>query len=290
MEAEIIGKTGTEPLFQEGSIIANRYEIKKLLGKGGTGAVYHVVDLTLDGESCALKLLPPQHSQDESVLGRFRNEVILARKLGHKNIARTYDFGSAGDGYYYITMEFLPSGNLSDFIKGAQTANLDLRPRLSVLKQIAEGIAYAHENGVIHRDLKPENILLAQGGHIKISDFGLARSLLEDKGFTRAGETVGTPCYMAPEQFRGEKTDARTDIYSFGILAFELLSGSVPFYHLNYKALADLHLLYPLPKLKSKSFPMPASMEHIVRRCAEKKPIDRYQCAHEIVLDLSQHL
>ena len=276
--------------FQVGTVIVDRYEIQGVLGQGGAGTVFQVVDLTLDREVCALKLLQPELSQDESTLGRFRNEVILARKLGHKNIARTYDFGSAGNGYFYITMEFLPSGNLSDLIRGEKSTGLDLRARLSILKEIAEGIAYAHEMGIIHRDLKPENILLSKEGHIKISDFGLARSLFEDKGLTRTGETVGTPCYMAPEQFRGEKIDGRADIYAFGILAFEMLSGERPFYSANYRALADLHMLYPLPKLQSKNFRIHSSLERIVRRCTEKKASDRYQNAHQVVLDLSQHI
>ena len=272
-----------QPTFGPGSLIAQRYRIERTLGIGSMGTVLKVADLTLEGEFCALKLLHPHQSHDETALGRFRNEVILARRLGHSNIARIFDFGDTGNGYFYFTMEYLPEGSLAQFTQAGAAMELPLEEKLRILCEIADGMAYAHDSGIVHRDLKPENILLTANGTVKISDFGLARSLFEEKGFTRSGETVGTPCYMAPEQFRGEKTDGRVDIYAFGILAFELLSGQRPFFHPNYVTLAEMHMRTPLPPLTSKKHSIPKKLEKAVRCCAEKRAKDRYASAKDLL-------
>ena len=275
-------------LFAKGTLIANRYEVVSVLGTGAMGTVVRVIDRALDKEVCALKLLHPHQARDEVSFARFRNEVILARRIGHPHIARIYDIGLAGGGYYYISMEYISGGSLNQVIYQQRREHFVFRDSLRMLSEIAEGIAYAHKIGVVHRDLKPENILLGDRSEIKITDFGLARSLNSDKGFTDTGETVGTPCYMSPEQLRGERVDGRCDIYALGIIAFELVVGRRPFFDESYFALAAMHMRQPIPDFATKESGIPKWFEEFVKRCAAKDPADRYQDAYEIVEELRE--
>ncbi len=276
-------------LFEPGVLIADRYEVVSPLGKGGMGLVLRVIDRSLDNEPTALKLLYPHHVKDPVLFARFRNEVLVARGMAHPNIVRIYDFGSAGKGYYYISMELVQGYSLKDRIYSPHYTELDFPETCRILYEIGQGLAYAHRKGVIHRDIKPDNILMTAGGDVRISDFGLARTVSSDKGFTQTGETVGTPCYMAPEQIRGEKVDCRADIYSLGILAYEMATGSRPFEDESWFALAKMHMQTPMPRF-AKEFDLPVWFEELVLQSSEKRPEDRFQSADEWLDELSTHI
>ncbi len=240
------------------------------------GIVVKVIDRALDNEICVIKVLHSHQAMDEITVARFRNEVILARRLSHPSIVRIHDLGTTAQGQSFISMEYVAGSDLRSHIIPREKSALTDEWRIKVLHQTALGLAHAHEMDVIHRDLKPENILLDYNGRVKIADFGLARSLLGEKGFTATGETVGTPCYMAPEQLRGEKLDGRCDVYALGIIAFELFSGDKPFYHENYLTLADMHIQSPVPKLRAKHTSVPKWVDVFIEKCAAKKVRDRY--------------
>lgn len=270
-------------LFNIGSIIAKRYEVLRLLGNGSMGSVMQVMDKLLDSEVMAMKILFPHLALDVVSFSRFKNEVAVARKLGHPNVVQLYDFGEAGGGYYFITMEYLSGGNLTDEIYTLRREYLNFKEVLRIVREIASGIAYAHSKGIIHRDLKPDNILLDDWREVKIADFGLARLMGVDNSFTSAGETVGTPYYMAPEQLSGDEVDARSDIYSLGLIAYELAVGRRMFLEDNYLQLARQHFNEPVPDFATKESGIPKWYEEFVKKCSAKKPEERFQSAYEIV-------
>lgn len=277
-------------LFVAGSIIGGRYEVLDSLGSGGMGTVVRVVDRALNNEVVALKLLYPHMARDQVQFARFRNEVLIARKLAHPNIVRLYDFGAAGQGYYYISMEYVEGGSLSARIYGDRDKRPAFQECLELLYEICQGLACAHSYGVMHRDLKPDNILLTTDGTVKISDFGLARSTTVDRGLTATGDTVGTPYYMAPEQLRGDKLDPRVDLYALGIVAFELVVGRRPFFHESYITLAHMHFRDPIPQFAGKESGIPQWFQEFVERCAAKKPEDRFRTAEEAGAALLSHM
>jgi len=276
-------------LFQAGYLIADRYEVVSPLGKGGMGMVLRVIDRTLDNEPTAIKILYPHHVSDPVIFARFRNEVLVARSLAHPNIVRLYDFGSAGKGYYYISMEYVQGYSLKDRIYSNHFDELTFPEICRILYEIGSGLAYAHKKGVIHRDIKPDNILLTPGGDVRITDFGLARTVAMDKGFTQTGETVGTPCYMAPEQISGSHVDARADIYSLGILAYEMATGHRPFEDESWYALAKMHMTKPLPHF-AKEYNLPKWFEALVQQSGAKRVEERFQNMEEWCSELASHI
>ncbi|MBP9838498.1 MAG: serine/threonine protein kinase, partial [Proteobacteria bacterium] len=234
-------KVFTGSNFDEGVIIATRYQLCERLGAGGMGMVFRAVDRDLEGEIVALKLLLPHLALDENVFRRFRNEVLVARSLTHPNIVRTHDIGRAEGGYSYISMEFVDGFSLKDKINEVSATEkkiFDFEDALKVLYQIVNGVCYAHGKGIIHRDLKPANVLLNKRGEVKLADFGTARMVGMDTSITQTGQVIGTPDYMSPEQIRGENLDTSCDIYSLGILAYELVTGNRPFHADSAVALA----------------------------------------------------
>jgi len=284
-------ETTTETnLFNPGAIISNRFEVVSTLGRGGVGTVAKVIDRHLDNEVCALKILFPHLANDATQFARFRNEVLVSRRLSHPNIVRVYDFGMSAEGYYYITMQYVEGGCLGSRIYTQRYQPLSFNEKIIILHEICQGLACAHRQGVIHRDLKPDNILLDDLGHVKISDFGLARSMTVDKGFTNTGETVGTPYYMAPEQLRGMKPDARMDIYSLSILAFELVVGRRPFFHEDYFALARMHLSEPLPRVASMDTGIPMWFQDWLDIAGAKNLEDRFSSITEAGLMLAENI
>ena len=207
-----------------GSTFAGRYQIIEELGKGGMGKVYKVHDTKIK-EKIALKLIKPDIAKDKKTIERFSNELRLARKIRHKNICQMFDLGEE-NGTHFITMEFVPGQDLKGLIR--QSGQLAVGTTLSIAKQICDGLTEAHKLGVVHRDLKPSNIMIDKQGDVRIMDFGIARSL-EAKGITGAGVMIGTPEYMSPEQVEGKEVDQRSDIYSLGIILYEMVTGRVPF-------------------------------------------------------------
>ena len=277
-------------MFAPGSLIAGRYEVISHLGSGGMGVVVKVVDRLLENDVVALKFLYPHLVRDKTIFARFRNELLVTRKLAHPNIVQLYDFNRAEQGYYFISMEYVEGCNLRSRLHDRTKDKLRFSEILRILSETAQGLSQAHSKGIIHRDLKPDNILLSEMGVVKVADFGLARVLWLDKGLTETGNAVGTPQYMAPEQIRGEELDVRCDIYSLGILAYELVVGKPPFNEESWFDLAAQHMREPIPSFASEKNGIPEWYEEMVMTAAEKKREDRYSSVDEIVEILNEHI
>ncbi|MBK9261349.1 MAG: serine/threonine protein kinase [Polyangiaceae bacterium] len=258
-----------------GHVLAGRYEIVAKLGHGGMGAVFRAHDREL-GEDVALKVILPERVRDPGVLDRFRREVKLARKIAHPNVCRVFDMGEEGN-LRFLTMEFIAGKSLRELL-----ANGPLEPTraLVILHQIIEGVAAAHAQGVVHRDLKPDNVMIRDGGQAVVADFGLART---PTGNTAASNFAGTPAYMSPEQLRGEPLDARSDIFALGIVAYEMLTGRLPFTGASLGAIAAATLRdAPAPfELSTLSDSMQRGIKTAILRALEKKPADRFASCME---------
>ncbi len=266
-----------------GSTFAGRYQIIEELGKGGMGKVYRVLDKKLD-EEVALKLIKPEISSDKETIQRFSNELKLARKIAHRNVGKMYELMEA-EGTHFITMEYVPGQDLRALIR--QTGQLTAAKALSIARQVCEGLAEAHALGVVHRDLKPGNILIDKDGNARIMDFGIARSL-QGKGITGAGVMIGTPEYMSPEQVEGKEADQRSDIYSLGIILYEMLTGRVPFEGDTPLAIAVKHKTEVPRDPKLVNAQIPEDLSRVVLKCLEKDKEKRYQSADELHLELEK--
>jgi serine/threonine-protein kinase len=226
-------------VLESGQVLAQRYRVQRLLGKGGMGAVYLADDEVL-GELVALKVISSAFATDEAaMIARFRREAAAARKVSSPSVIRIHDLGEARPGLLYLSMEYFAGRTLSDVI--AQRGLVPMKDVQDILSQVTTGLEAAHQAGVIHRDLKPSNVLVGERGAVKLIDFGLATTMAGD-GLTATGAILGTPHYMAPEQVRGKPVDARTDIYSLGALAFHLVTGRPPFAGDNAIAIGFAHL------------------------------------------------
>src|SRR6266702_1861238 len=224
-----------------GTVFANRYEVKELLGTGGMGVVYRAFDRELQ-EPVAIKTLRPEALGGDGVaLERFKQEIRLARKITHRNVVRTYDLGEIG-GTYYLTMEYVEGTSLKQLI--VTRGRLPVPVVLTIGKQLCRALEVAHEQGVIHRDIKPQNMVVDPTGFLKVMDFGIARlaTPATGKGLTQEGMSIGTPDYMSPEQLSGLELDARSDLYSAGVVLFECLTARVPFEAASVYALIAKHL------------------------------------------------
>ncbi len=266
--------------LERGAVFSDRYEIIEELGKGGMGRVYRALDKKIN-EEVALKLIKPEIA-DRRTIERFGTELVLARKISHKNVCRMYHL-SEESGTYYITMEFVPGETLKDMIR--MTKQLSVGTAVNIAKQVCEGMIEAHRLGVVHRDLKPQNILIDREGNAKVMDFGIARSL-ETKKTTIQGTMIGTPEYMSPEQTEFRDVDQRSDIYSLGIILFEMLTGRVPFEGETPIGIAMLHKSEPPPHPSQLNPQIPPDLSQIVLMCLEKNRELRYQSAEELLADL----
>ena len=275
-------------VLQRGQTFGGRYEILGSLGRGGMGVVYRARDTQLD-ETVALKLLRPDAIQtDPSLLERFKQEIRLARRITHRNVLRTHDFGDAS-GVPYISMEYVDGVNLKDLLRSRGA--LPLGVGLSVAKQMCHGLAAAHEMGVVHRDVKPHNMMiLPETGDLKIMDFGIScmQSVGSSAaGMTLAGTVMGTPDYMPPEQAQGRAVDFRADLYSLGVVLFEVFTGRLPFAGEAPTAALIAHIQKQPPRPRSIAAALPAELEAVILRALEKDPARRWQTADEIVQALS---
>ncbi len=269
--------------IERGTTIADRYEVIEELGRGGMGNVYRVVDKKID-EEMALKLLHPVIATEKKTIERFKNELKLARKITHKNVCRMYDLNEE-KGTLYITMEYVPGEDLKSIIM--MTGQLSVGRAVSIAKQICKGLAEAHHLGVVHRDLKSRNIMIDKEGNARVMDFGIAHSL-EAEGITGDGMMVGTPEYMSPEQVKGEKVDQRSDIYSLGIVLFEMVAGKVPFEGDTSLSITLKHKTEEPPNPQDFNAQIPEELSTMILKCLDKEKEKRYQNTGEMLSDLDK--
>ena len=266
-----------------GSTFAGRYQVIEELGHGGMGKVYKVFDTDVK-EKIALKLLRPEIALDKETVERFSNELKLARKISHRNVCRMFDLGKA-EGTTFITMEFVAGEDLKKFIR--KTGQLGAGRAISIAKQVCEGLMEAHHLGVVHRDLKPQNLMVDEDGNARIMDFGIARSL-RGKGITGAGVMIGTPEYMSPEQVEGKEADQRSDIYSLGIILYEMLTGRVPFEGDTPFTIGVKHKSEMPRDPRELNMQIPQDLGRLVLRCLEKDKAKRHQSAEELHADIEK--
>jgi serine/threonine protein kinase/tetratricopeptide (TPR) repeat protein len=264
-----------------GTTFAKRYEFIEELGTGGMGSVYRVFDKKIE-EEVAIKLLKPEIAADKKTIDRFRNELKFARKIGHRNVCRMYELMEE-EGTHYITMEYVLGEDLKSFIK--RSGQLTVGKSLSMARQICDGLSEAHRLGVVHRDLKPQNIMIDKEGNARIMDFGIARSL-KTKGITGKGVMIGTPEYMSPEQVEGKEVDQRSDIYSLGIILYEMLTGTIPFEGETPFSIALKHKSEVPRHPKEINPQIPDDLSRVILRCLEKNREKRYQSSGEVRSEL----
>ncbi len=266
-----------------GSTFAERYQIIEELGRGGMGRVYKATDTKIK-EKVALKLIKPEIASDKKTLERFSNELRIARKITHKNVGKMFDINEA-EGTHFITMEYVSGQDLKGLIR--QSGQLGTGTALSIAKQVCDGLAEAHKVGVIHRDLKPSNIMIDREGSVRIMDFGIARSLKE-KGITGAGVMIGTPEYMSPEQVEGKEVDQRSDIYSLGVILYEMVTGRVPFEGDTALTIAVKHKTEEPKNPKDLNSQLSDDLSKVILRCLEKDKEQRFQSAGEVRAELTK--
>src|SRR5215472_2092066 len=271
------GGTASGGELKEGTILAGRYEILKSLGRGGMGAVYKARDIDLD-RTVALKLIRPELAKNPEILRRLKQELILARQVTHKNVIRIFDLGQS-DGIKFITMDFVEGQDLHSLLH--EKGKFPPEQAARIMLQISRALEAAHGEGVIHRDLKPQNIMLDKKGRVYVMDFGIARSA-HLPGMTQTGALIGTPEYMSPEQARGEKLTERSDLFSLGVIFYELLTGKSPYP--GDEALATLwKRLQENPKPPIEVDPtVPKPLNDIVMKALEIDPEKRWASAHDV--------
>ncbi len=267
--------------LRPGTLFANRYEVKEVLGMGGMGVVYRAFDRELR-EAVAIKTLRPEALGGDGVaLERFKQEIRLARKIAHRNVVRTHDLGEV-NGLYYLTMEYAEGTSLKQLI--ATRGPLPVPVTLTIGKQLCRALEVAHEQGVIHRDIKPQNMVVEPSGVLKVMDFGIARlaSRTTDPGLTKEGMSIGTPEYMSPEQLSGKELDARSDLYSAGVVLFECLTRRLPFEAATTYAVIAKQLEGAPPDPRTLNQDVPEALAQVILRAMAKEPADRYQTAAEM--------
>lgn len=265
-----------------GAVFAGRYYIIEDLGKGGMGHVYKALDSRIN-EKVALKVLNPEIAADEQTLERFQNELKLTRKISHRHICRLHDIGE-DEGLHYITMEYVSGEDLKSLIR--RIGQFTVGKAVFIARQACEGLTEAHRLGVVHRDLKPQNIMIDQEGNTRVMDFGIARSL-QKRGMTDTGVIVGTPEYMSPEQVEGKTIDQRSDIYSLGIILYEMLTGKVPFEGETPLSVAVKQKTEKPRDPKRLNRQIPDEISRLILKCLEKDKTLRYQSTEELLADLS---
>lgn len=268
-------------MITKGQKINDRYEIIRSIGEGGMANVYLGYDTILD-RNVAIKVLRGDLSNDEKFVRRFQREALSASSLAHPNIVEVYDVGE-DNGLYYIVMEYIEGKTLKQLLKKRGT--LTLSEAIDIMLQLTDGMAHAHDSYIIHRDLKPQNIMIKDDGQIKITDFGIAMALNSTQ-LTQTNSVMGSVHYLPPEQASGKGCTIKSDIYSMGIIFYELLSGSLPFRGDNAVEIALKHMRDPLPSLREENPAIPQSIENIIRKATAKNPKNRYEDARSMHEDL----
>jgi serine/threonine-protein kinase len=256
-----------------GQVIMERYELEELVGSGGMSSVFRAHDRLLE-RKVALKILHEHYTGDEEYVERFRREARAVARLSHPNIVTVIDRGEAADGRQFIVFELVDGQNLKELIE--ETGPLPVRQAIELALEVARALAFAHEHGLVHRDVKPQNVLMNGDGRPKVTDFGIARSLDVEHGVTQTGTVLGTSNYIAPEQARGERVDEQSDVYSLGVVVFEMLTGSVPFPGDNFVSVAMKHINEPPPDVRELRPDVPPRLAAAVDRALAKAPRDRW--------------
>jgi serine/threonine-protein kinase len=257
---------------QPGDLIADRYELEELVGTGGMSSVFRAHDRQLD-RRVAIKILHEHYAQDPEYLERFRREARAVARMSHPNIVTVIDRGDDG-GRQYIVFEYVDGENLKELV--LRSGRLPVRQALELALAIADGLSFAHQQGLVHRDVKPQNILLNSEGEVKVTDFGIARSLHVDHGVTQTGTVLGTGEYLSPEQASGKQVSPATDVYSLGVVLWELLAGDVPFTGENFVAVALRHVNEPPPHLRERRTDVPPRLDAAVQRALANDPARRF--------------
>jgi len=274
-------------LITKGQKINDRYEIIKSIGEGGMANVYLARDVILD-RRVAIKILRGDLANDEKFIRRFQREALSASSLSHPNIVEMYDVGE-DNGNYYIVMEYVEGKTLKQYLKKRANGRLTVSEAVDIMLQLTDGIAHAHDSYIIHRDLKPQNIMIQDDGKIKITDFGIAMALNSTQ-LTQTNSVMGSVHYLPPEQATGKGSTIKCDIYSMGILFYELLTGTLPFKGDNAVEIALKHMKEPLPSVRRQNPSVPQSIENIILKATAKNPKNRYNDVKEMHNDLKRAL
>jgi eukaryotic-like serine/threonine-protein kinase len=265
-----------------GEVVADRYELEELVGSGGMSSVYCALDRLLE-RKVALKILHPHYGDDAEYVERFRREARAVAQLSHPNIVTVIDRGEA-DGQQYIVFEYIDGESLKQLVD--RNGPLPARRAIELALQVADALAFAHQAGLVHRDVKPQNVLVTEDGEAKVTDFGIARSLDVEHGVTQTGTVLGTSNYLSPEQARGQTITPATDVYSLGVVIYELLTGEVPFPGENFVAVAMKHINEPPPSLLERRPDAPARLVHAVERALAKDPAARFPTMEAFAAEL----
>ena len=268
-----------------GELIAGRYELEELVGRGGMSSVYRAKDRLLE-RTVAIKLLHEHYSRDDDYVERFRREARAAAQLSHPNIVTVIDRGEDG-GRQFIVFEYIDGQNLKQLVE--TKGRLPVRTALELAIEIGGALAFAHENGLVHRDVKPQNVLLGNGD-VKVTDFGIARSVDVQHGLTQTGTVLGTSDYIAPEQASGRPVSALSDVYSLGVVIYELLAGEPPYGGDNFLAVAMRHVNDAVPSVVAVRPDVPLRLDAAIRRAMAKDPDERFESMGDFVAELESVL
>ncbi len=260
------------------TLLNNRYRLIAQQGSGGMAVIYKAVDQAL-GRTVAVKILRPSLITDPSFLERFRNEARSVAKLTHPNIVTVHDVGQDGN-THYIVMEFLEGQDLKKFIR--TEAPFSLERALDIAIKICAGVGYAHRSGLVHADVKPQNVLITEGNIVKVTDFGIAQALSDAAIGERQKVVWGSPHYFSPEQAQGERPTPASDVYSIGIVLFEMLTGRLPFIGADQQELAMAHIREAPPRVSDFNPAVPVQLEQIIQKVMSKEPASRYRTADQL--------
>src|SRR6202035_5570154 len=266
----------------EPRVFSNRYELTHLIARGGMAQVYRAMHRQLE-RPVALKVLFPELSVDRSFVERFRREAQAAANLSHPNIVPVFDWGE-DSGAYFIVMEFIDGRPLSSILKTAGPLSADRAADIG--SHVAAALGYAHKHGVIHRDVKPGNVLITDEGQVKVTDFGIARAINTEESLTQTGAVMGTATYFSPEQAEGIGVDSRSDIYSLGVVLFEMVTGRPPFLGDTPVAVASKHVREHPPAPREVNPGVPPDLEAIILKCLAKSADHRYATGDDLRIDL----
>ncbi|MCY4146355.1 MAG: protein kinase [Chloroflexi bacterium] len=266
------------------TLLNQRYELVAQQGSGGMSVIYRALDRSL-GRIVAIKILRPNLTKDPAFLAKFQQEARSIAKMAHPNVVTVHDVGNDG-ATYYIVMEMITGSDLKKLIK--QRGALPLGRALDYAIQLCAGLGFAHRSQLVHADVKPQNILINREGVVKVTDFGIAQAYTDTMPQTRSKVVWGSPHYFAPEQARGEKPSPAADVYSIGIVLFEMFTGRLPYVGASQRELALAHLKAEIPRAKEINPDLPAELSHVIFKVMSKRPNDRYQHADQLGQILSQ--